>query len=152
MQLSCSIFSYFKAKLLYLVIYAVLPLQNICVLHVLLAGFFFLLFSWSSCTILHVSCVCSRDKPINHRLLYFAHSKRHNFPTHSCLPPNTYTHTHTPPYGTFHCCCSHASQMKAILHSVDDARRMRDWHSFIMVKWRGEKEEALSGRRCHVTE
>lgn len=69
-------------------------------------------------------------------------------PTHTC----TYAYTHTPPYGTFHCCCSHASQMKAILHSVGDAWRMRDWHSFIMVKWRGEKEEALSGRRCHVTE
>lgn len=65
---------------------------------------------------------------------YFTHSKRHDF-----LLTLVYLPAHTHPHGTFHC-CFHASQMKAILHSVVNAERMRDWHSFIMVKW-GEKRE-----------
>jgi len=60
------------------------------------------------------------------RLLYFAHSKRNNFLPSCLLLPHLNS--------TFHCCCAHVSQMKAMPHSVGNAERMRDWHSFITVK------------------
>lgn len=57
----------------------------------------FPLFFWPFHTIIHVSCVCSRDKPINHILLYFPHSKRHNFlPTAVYPAARRHTHTHAP--------------------------------------------------------
>lgn len=57
------------------------------------------------------------------------------FPTHGCLPP----HTQHMPRCTFHCCCSHASQMKAILHSVGHAEGRRG--PFVIAKRREKKEK-----------
>lgn len=68
------------------------------------------------------------------------------FLTHGCLPP----HTQHMPRCTFHCCCSHASQMKAILHSVGHAEGSRGPVFVRDCKAEGKEGKALSGSRCHV--
>lgn len=105
--------------------------------------------------LLSTVCVCSGDKPINHSILI---GPRHHLSDYCILltlrDTISYPLLFTPPiHFAFHCCSAHASQMKAMLHSVNNTERIKRL-AFIH---NGEVgccggRDALSGRRCHVTQ
>lgn len=132
-----SISLYVQGHLFGLLLLKLMKKNSKCMLLILslclVAGVYF----GSAVFLVSTVCVCSGDKPINHSNLI---GPRYHLSDYCILltlrDTISYPWLFTPPtHSAFHCCSAHASQMKAMLHSVNNTEWMRDWHSFIIVKW-----------------